>query len=497
MKISVFMPLLVACLLLSGIQAVAFDPASEGKCQAGAGQPQDSGGACVEADGNTSPAAPEGSLLLLLPLQGNGDAREPGRATAEQAGQSKKLQENTVIYFFWGKGCPHCEEERSFLDGLKRAHPSLEIRDYEVWYSRENALVMAAMLRKHGEGSSGVPVTFIHDRVFSGFTPRSRVAMENAVTECLQLPCGDPGKGPDQRAPTETGPSSTITPAPAVETESPINIPFLGPLNVRNSSLPVLTLIIAGMDSFNPCAFFVLLTLLGLLLHARSRNKMLMIGGVFVFFSGLVYFLFMAAWLNLFLVMGHVEAITMIAGCVSVVIAAINIKDFFLFKQGISLTIADSAKPKLFDRMRKLLRSDSLVSLLVGATVLAIVANFYELLCTAGFPMVFTRILTLNNLSTTAYYLYLVLYNVVYVVPLFIIVLGFTFTLGKRQLSEWQGRVLKLVSGAMMLGLGGVLLVNPVLLNNLMATFIILVASLGSALLVAAVTHGKLRTGDH
>lgn len=496
MKISVFMPLLVACLLLHGIQVLAFDPASEGKCQAGAGQ-QDSGGACAEADGNVSPAVPDGSLLFLLPLLSDGNAKEPGRATAEQAGQPKSLQENTVIYFFWGKGCPHCEEERSFLDGLKRAHPSLEIRDYEVWYSRENAGVMAAMLRKHGVGSSGVPVTFIHDRVFSGFTPRSRVAMENAVTECLQAPCGDPGKGPGQRPSGETRPSSPITATPAGEAESPINIPFLGPLNVRNSSLPMLTLIIAGMDSFNPCAFFVLLTLLGLLLHARSRNKMLLIGGIFVFFSGLVYFLFMAAWLNLFLVMGHVEAITMIAGSISVVIAGINIKDFFLFKQGISLTIADSAKPKLFDRMRKLLRSDSLVSLLVGATVLAIVANFYELLCTAGFPMVFTRILTLNNLSTTAYYLYLVLYNVVYVVPLFIIVLGFTFTLGKRQLSEWQGRVLKLVSGAMMLGLGGVLLVNPVLLNNLMATFIILVASLGSALLVAAVTHRKLRAGGY
>jgi hypothetical protein len=121
--------------------------------------------------------------------------------------------------------------------------------------------------------------------------------------------------------------------------------------------------------------------------------------------------------------------------------------------------------------------------------VLAIVANSYELLCTAGFPMVFTRILTLNNLPTASYYLYLVLYNIVYVVPLSVIVVMFTVTLGSRKLSEYQGRVLKLVSGAMMLGLGGVLLANPALLNSVVVSFAILAGALGVSLLIATVTR--------
>jgi hypothetical protein len=137
--------------------------------------------------------------------------------------------------------------------------------------------------------------------------------------------------------------------------------------------------------------------------------------------------------------------------------------------------------------MRSLLHSTSLLSLLIGTTVLAVVANSYELLCTAGFPMAYTRLLTLNNLSTSAYYLYLALYNLVYVVPLFLIVLGFTFTLGKRQLSEWQGRVLKLISGGMMLGLGSVLLIDPALLNSVAASSTILLTALALSLLTAAV----------
>lgn len=489
--------LVIFVVLLSGEITLASENASsELNCSSSALQTQySSSGACVSPNGIFPQAVPEGSLQQLFSQQREQETIENIQRTAKDAAsQQKHAVKKVVVYFFWGKGCPHCEEERQFLDGLKRMQ-SLEIKDYEVWHDKKNAGLMSAMLQAHGVKSSGVPVTFVGDKMFSGFTEQVRLSMGKAIKECNLVPCGDPGEvlgktgNPERTA--KARPFNAVTTATAdkvKETEISVSIPFLGELDSRNSSLPVLTLIIAGMDSFNPCAFFVLLTLLGLLVHAQSRKKMLLIGGIFVFFSGAIYFLFMAAWLNLFLVMGQVAIITAIAGVVSLVIAGINIKDFFLFKQGVSLTIPDSAKPRLFDRMRKLLRSTSLVSIMIGAIVLAIAANFYELLCTAGFPMIFTRILTLNNLSTTTYYLYLVLYNIVYVIPMLIIVLGFTFTLGRRQLTEWQGRVLKLISGVMMLGLGSILLINPALLNSVLVSSIILLLALGVSLIVATVT---------
>ncbi len=477
----------LACFIIIGTVILAPCPAiSEFVCSPGTGQLQDTTGICADPENAVTQAVPESSLLLLISLQTNFVAgRDASPATGEYTGRSKITDTKIIIYFFRGDGCPHCEEEKIFLDDLKRKNTFLQIKNYEVWYNRENAGLMALMLRRLGVQSSGVPVTFIHDRMFSGFAPHTRASIEKVIEECGVLPCGDPAAGlwkagqPEQVA--EAGKSTS-------RTDSEVAIPVMGTLDVRNSSLPLLTLVIAGMDSFNPCAFFVLLSLLGLLVHAQSRNKMFLIGGVFVFFSGFIYFIFMAAWLNLFLFMGHVTVITMIAGIISVLIAGINIKDFFLFKQGVSLSIPDSAKPKLFDRMRKLLRSTRLVPIMIGTTVLAVVANSYELLCTAGFPMVFTRILTLSSLSTTTYYLYLVLYNIIYIVPLLVIVLGFTLTLGKRQLSEWQGRVLKLVSGVMMLGLGSILLINPALLNSVMVSFIILVAALAVSFVVVTVT---------
>ncbi len=280
------------------------------------------------------------------------------------------------------------------------------------------------------------------------------------------------------------------------EEDAFFDVPLLGRMNAAELSIPLTTVILAGIDSFNPCAFFVLFSLLGLLVHARSRSRVLLIGSIFVFFSGLIYFLFMAAWLNLFLVLGNIKTITFIAGAAALLIAVINIKDFFFYKKGISLTIPDDAKPKLFDRMRKLVKSASLPSVVLGTIILAAAANSYELLCTAGFPMVFTRILTLNSLPSFTYYMYLILYNLVYIIPLSIIVVIFTITLGKRNITEWQGRVLKFVSGTLMLGLGLILVAEPSLLNNLLISSAVFLGAVGSSLVIAHLMKNKLKETD-
>jgi thiol-disulfide isomerase/thioredoxin len=402
-----------------------------------------------------------------------------------------------MVYFFWGKGCPHCEEEKIFLNEMKKKYLSMKIIDYEVWYNKQNALYLSKMAGSYNLKTSGVPVTFVGENAFVGFSKQSKEEIAESIRKCLSFQCIDPsliasGKiSIDKiKGVPETGKTSErAEDLECKEKNKTVYIQWIGKLDASEMSLPVITFVIAGLDSFNPCAFFVLFSLLGLLIHARSRKKMFLIGSVFIFFSGFIYFLFMAAWLNLFLLMGQVAVITKIAGAIAILIAAINIKDFFAFKKGVSLTIPDSAKPKLFDKMRKLIKSTSLLSILFGTAVLAIAANSYELLCTAGFPLVFTRILTLNNLSTIKYYMYLVLYNSIYIIPLAIIVFIFTITLGRKILTEWQGRLLKLVSGTMMLGLGGILFFNPAILNSIFISLILLLGALLVSTIVALVVR--------
>lgn len=400
------------------------------------------------------------SLIFLL-------AAPQGLAASEQ-------QQNGTgplrLYLFWGKGCPHCSEEMEFLKTLKQKYPMLEVKDYEVWHDKQNALLFDRIIKAAGGRSAGVPGTVIGSRIFIGFNVQTARAIEDTIARCRELGC------PDAMELIARPPADRPREEPKA-----VALPFFGEVDPAKMSLPLFTVLIGGLDSFNPCAFFVLLFLLSLLIHARSRQKMLIIGGIFVLFSGMIYFIFMAAWLNIFLIIGRLTMITLIAGLIALATAAINIKDFFFFQKGISLMIPEQAKPRLFERMRKLLRSPSSPAMVAGTVVLAVTANAYELLCTAGFPMIYTRVLTLHKLTAAQYYLYLVLYNVVYVIPLAAIVVVITVTLGARKLTEWQGRKLKLISGLMMLSLGMVLIINPALLNNVLAA----AALLGAVLVVS------------
>ncbi len=445
-------------------------------------------------------SVPPGKLPLLLP-----DSEDKTASSSQDRGKNDESAyepkqassgKEFVVYLFWGKGCPHCEEEKEFPRDIKKVYPGMKVVDREVWYDKKNAALLAQMAEAYDIKAAGVPITFVGNNVFIGFSRHSRQGISTAFQKCSSGDCMDPSLVLSKKAviskttPSDTGAASgKPEELECTEKNKTVYIPWIGNLDTSDMSLPVVTLVIAGLDSFNPCAFFVLFSLLGLLIHARSRFKMLLIGSEFVFFSGFIYFLFMAAWLNVFLIMGKVEIITTIAALIAVVIAIINIKDFFAFKKGVSLTIPDSAKPRLFDRMRKLMKSTSLPSIIVGTAVLAIAANSYELLCTAGFPMVYTRILTLKKLSSLSYYLYLVLYNVVYVIPLSIIVGMFTVTLGRKVLTDSQGRMLKLVSGTMMLGLGGVLFFDPALMNNVLVSFLLLLGTILLSVIISWVTR--------
>lgn len=378
-------------------------------------------------------------------------------AMAQNAPSAKRGA--ATLYLFEGQGCPHCAEEKIFLERLKKKYPTLEVKEFEVWYDKKNAAFFSQVIRAAHVQHAGVPTTVIGKKLFIGYNEQTEKAIEKAVAECVKQGCAD-------ALAFKSGPSAQH----AQEGQKVVKVPLLGELDPAKVSLPLLTVVIGALDSFNPCAFFVLLFLLSMLIHVHSRKKMFFIGGIFVFFSAFIYFLFMAAWLNIFLIIGQLAAITVTAGLVALVVAGINIKDFFFFKKGISLMIPEKAKPKLFERMRNLLKSSSLTTTIAGTVVLAVFANAYELLCTAGFPMVYTRALTLHKLTTYQYYMYLVFYNIVYVIPLAIIVLVITVSLGARKLTEWQGRQLKLLSGLMMFFLGLILLVNPALLNSIAAT---------------------------
>jgi len=392
------------------------------------------------------------------------------------------------LYYFFSPTCPHCQAAAPFIDELKARWPWLEVRKYAVKDNRANAKFYYETALSLGTQALSVPGFVFCRQVLIGYDTAETTGAEiaHALESCHEERLLHPT--PTTAAPDGPGTGdATVGAATAKDggVGTSVTLPFVGTVDAKVFSLPVLTVVLAGMDAFNPCAFFVLLFLLSLLVHAKSRARMAVVGGTFVLFSGLVYFVFMAAWLNVFLLAGELRVITLIAGLLALFVAALNIKDFFWFKAGPSLSIPESAKPGLFKRMRGIVATGAMGPMLASTVLLAIVANSYELLCTAGFPMVYTRVLTLAGLETWQYYAWLAAYNVIYVIPLLAIVIVFVKTMGARKLAESEGRVLKLVSGFMMLGFGLLLVFAPQLLTNPLASILLLVVTVGVALVAA------------
>jgi cytochrome c biogenesis protein CcdA/thiol-disulfide isomerase/thioredoxin len=428
------------------------------------------------------------SLLITLLLVGSAD----GVAADSPA----------PVYFFWGDGCPHCETQKPFLDELAARYPQVEVRSYEVWYVQENRQIFFDMTAKLGFEPSGVPVTIIGEQYWVGFHETIKADIEAAVAGCIQNGCPDlgvgviPGLQPAPVSPAvpaePTGPVESV--APVEEEPAPpageevLVLPLIGAVNLGVHSLWFSTALIAFVDGFNPCSLWVLSILLALVIHSGSRKKILIVGLTFLLVTAAVYGLFIAGLFKVFTFVGFLGWIRAVVAVIALGFAAINIKDYFWFKEGVSLTVSDKHKPKIYQDIRGLMAPGKSPLALIGATVvLALGIALVELPCTAGFPVLWTNLLAAQQVDTLTFVLLLGLYMLIYLLDELLVFGTVVVTLKASKLEEKHGRVLKLVGGLVMLALAVVLLVNPDLMNNLTSSLLVFGAAFGLAGLVLLV----------
>ncbi len=264
-----------------------------------------------------------------------------------------------------------------------------------------------------------------------------------------------------------------------IKKEEIIELPFIGKIKTGEISLPVLTIGLALVDGLtNPCGFFVLFFLLAALLGlAGSRKKIFIVGGIFIFFFALYYFLFMAVLLNIFMLGKEIAMLTVIAGIVCIIAGLLNIKDYFLFQKGFSLSMSKNKKSKLTELVKNLSLAKSIPALILGTTLIASTVSLVAIACTFGIPLAYTKILTSSSLPYMQYYFYLVFYNIIYIIPMALIVSIFAVTLGKRKFGKTWIKRLKLISGLIILFLGSVLIWNYTLLENVIFLFYIIISA--------------------
>lgn len=342
---------------------------------------------------------------------------------------------------------------RRLLGRLQREQPALRIVVAAVDRDPQARRRLQALSERAGIVTPGVPSFAVGGSLLVGY--RDEEAAERALRALLAGQAMGPGAAPA----CTVGGAGPCDPLP--EVAPGVDTRLFGRIGVDRVGLPLFTIALGLLDGFNPCAMWVLIFLLSVLVNLHDRRVMALIAGTFVLASGAVYFAFLAAWLNVFLLIGVSRAAQVVIALLAATVGAINVKDFFAFKRGISLTIPEAAKPGLYERMRGIVRAERLTAALIGAAVLAVLVNTVELLCTAGLPAIYTSILAAQGLSSWQYYGHLLLYTMAYVADDALMVGLAVTTLAHRRLSEHQGRWLKLISGAVMLGLAALLLLWP------------------------------------
>ena len=355
------------------------------------------------------------------------------------------------VKLYTRRGCFRCGKAKDWLPDLVAAYPGLRPVVLDLSVDAAARTTLADLVRRHQTAAASVPVFHVCDRLVVGFDrPEAMRPRLERILAPWTRPCREP-----------VGEAAAGETVDVGEHEEVVDVPWLGQLDPRRLGMPLFTVAIGLVDGFNPCAMWVLLLLLSILVNLRDRVRILAIAGTFVLVSGVAYFAFMAAWLNVFEWIGMLRPVQLTLGGLAIVIGLVHIKDFFAFKQGPSLSIPESAKPGIYARMRRIVTAENLPAAIGAAFVLAVLVNFVELLCTAGLPALYTSILSQRGYSTAVRYGYLGLYITAYMFDDALMVAGVVLSLSRFKLQETGGRWLKLISGGVILALGLAMLFKP------------------------------------
>ena len=383
-------------------------------------------------------------LLLALAVLGI------GLSIAEYHDQQQIGSQEKQISFFFHPQCPHCREQKKFNPYLQAKYPELSWVSYDT-SQPENAKLLTKMMIKSGLSAkdAAVPMTFIGPYVVRGFrSPETTgVRLEKAILAYLK---NDPSIYPE----TER----------SVQTDETVKLPLLGEVNLAEYSLPALAMIIGMVDGFNPCAMWVLVYLISLIVSVNDRRKVWFLVGTFVLSSGILYFLFMTAWLNVFLFMGYLHSLTLIIGLVALGAGILSVREFIQTKGQVVCMIGDvDSKKRTMGRIERIVNSPMTLFSLFSIIVLAFIVNSIEFACSAALPAIFTHILSLRNLPTFEYYGYILLYDLFFMLDDLVIfglaVLALNTTVGTR-----YAGYCKIIGGLVLVALGGIMVFWPELL---------------------------------
>ena len=373
-------------------------------------------------------------------------------------------KEQVNLYFFHGDGCPHCAEEEKFLAKIEKKYSYVKIIRYEVWKNKSNALLMDRVGNRYDVATSSVPLTVISGTAISGYSESIGIRIERAIKYYKD----NPKENVNYVSQIKNGNfdedeiKDSFSEADKKTDESTkIKLPLLGKINLKDFSLPTAATLIGLVDGFNPCAMWVLLFLISMLLGMKDRKRMWILGLTFLLSSALVYMAIMLSWFNIVVNVMASVIFRNIISVIAIVGAIINLRAFFKSNDSGCEVVNDKKRKKVISKIKDFTKEKSLFIALGGVIFLAISVNVIELACSAGLPLVFTQLLAINNVSSFESFIYTLIYIFFFLIDDIIIFLIAMSTTKVHAISTKYNKYSHLIGGILMLIIGILLLVKP------------------------------------
>lgn len=391
-------------------------------------------------------------VVMLLPLKTNA------------------ATDNTVnMYLFYGAGCPHCAALEEAMKKIEPKYPNLKIHKYEVWGSSKNRQLMSSSASVLNTKATGVPFAIIGTRTFSGYSETTTLGEIEYTIKVYAS--ADSYKDPvgDMLGYTTNGGTKTYDDLVKQYDKNDTNkdksiildVPFIGKVDTKTLSLPIIAVVIGTIDGFNPCAMWVLLFLISVLIGMKDRKRMWILGSTFLIASALIYLVFMLAWLNVAIFIGAIWWVKMLIAAVALIGGFINVRTYIKTKDTGCEVVDEQKRKKIFAKVKKFTSEQSFALAILGIVTLAVSVNFIELTCSAGLPVIFANILAVNHLSIFEYALYIFIYLLFFLLDDLIVFFIAMKSLKLTGISNKYAKYSHLIGGIIMLLIGILMIFKP------------------------------------
>lgn len=307
--------------------------------------------------------------------------------------------------FFYNTHCGACHVAMAFLTEYQAAHPSVQIRSYDLFNNSENRALFEARKQEYNRSYVAVPVVFIGDAGLEG---------EGAIRS-----------GFDALAATSSG-EKNATPAGRDSRGS-------GDGTVHRTVISIPLVLIAGViDGINPCAAAVLIFLLIILMTIRERHRIIPVG---IVFASAVFFFYFLAGTGIFSIhelTGFIATFTAGAGILAVATALLLIIDSSRFHRWTEAVIPLEGR----ERAGRLWRRMTIPVVFIAA----LLAGILELPCAGGIYITILDMIAFR-VNTAQGLVYLILYNLAFIIPLLLLTLVVRVVRRPEREGEEDGRL--------------------------------------------------------